>query len=178
MSYQSVLQNSTLPFYPHQLFISPASSRVVDREFGERQIKILSYITTDKGVKDYKDLFEIESSSQKNPEPNSETRSVTPTIIERIGKEDIILPNISNIIDELTKENETFKEINKEKLMNFLSNIIKKLPNLQVESITQTDLRQRIKKIMFVEVLSGILSDLNPKEIRAFKATIKRRKFF
>jgi len=52
-----------------------------------------------------------------------------------------------------------------------------KLPLEQI-SIPEEELTRRIRKIMALEVMSGLLDDLTPEQLEAFETSVKRRPLF
>jgi uncharacterized protein YjgD (DUF1641 family) len=88
------------------------------------------------------------------------------------------LNRISEIVDQLIKLNDVFKELNKKKLMDHLLTLIEKVPQDEFSSITDNELTRRIDKVMAVEAMSGMLNDLTPEQIKSFDAAVKRKKLF
>ena len=182
--YQQISQNNTYPFYPPQLYVSAGSSVIGHSIFEGLGKKTLSskertLPLNEPLSSEHLTLFKgILSSSRESIEPNIETRSVTPFIIESISESSAIISVISETVSELIRENEIFKEINKEKIIILLSDLISQIPKDKLQSVSPNELKKRIEKIMFVEICCGILSDLSPSQIVEFDETIKRRKFF
>jgi len=182
--YQQISQSNTYSFYPTQLYFSAGSSVIGHSIFEGLGKETLS--SKDRALplneplsSEYLTLFRgILSSSRESIEPNIETRSVTPFIIESISESSAIISVISETVSELIREKEIFKEINKDKLINFLSNLVRKFHNDQLKLIISNNLKQKVEKIMLVEIMCGILSDLSPTQIKEFEKATKRRKFF
>ena len=126
----------------------------------------------------YKSLLSIIKTDLSSVYPSFETKSETSLIVEIIEEKGVNIPRLSKIVDRLIKENEAFKIIDKPKLIEFFSDMIKRLPFEQMTFITDDELTQRIEKIIAIEALSGILSDLSPEQIEAFNIAVKRREFF
>jgi len=85
---------------------------------------------------------------------------------------------ISMLINKLVDENNNFMNIDKYRLIESLSNVLKRIPLESVNSITDNELSDRLKKIMLVEVMSKILSDLPEEQVGVFDKNVKRREFF
>jgi len=107
-----------------------------------------------------------------------EVRGENSSLKDNTGIRDAILRSISDIINKLVTDKDVFKKVNKTRLMKFLSDLMKKLPEEQFIDITENELFQRVEKIMLVEATAGMLSDLSPKQLKSFEASIKRRALF
>lgn len=90
---------------------------------------------------------------------------------------DIVMHRISEIVDTLSEDNEIFKKIDKPKLMESLSILVDKAPEKLI-SITDDELRKRIRRIIVIEATAGMLQDLTSEEMKAFKEAVRRRNFF
>ena len=88
-----------------------------------------------------------------------------------------LLRRVSKIIDELIEADGVLKDIDKAVLVESLSPLIEKYREGLV-SLSDDELTQRIEKILLVEVMSGMLSDLTPEQIEAFDDAVKRRALF
>jgi len=88
-----------------------------------------------------------------------------------------VLQNISRICDKLISEEEVFKEIDKSKLLKEISEMLEEIP-LQQMKISECELSERIRKILVVETVFGVVKDLNPQQIKAFDEAVKRRPLF
>lgn len=86
-------------------------------------------------------------------------------------------PRISKIVDKLIEEDEVLRSVDKTQIMESLSDLMEDPPS-DLMSITNDELTQRIERVLLIEAMSGILSDLSPAQMRAFEAAVKRRKFF
>ena len=95
---------------------------------------------------------------------------------EDVEEENMVL-RISEIVDKLIKEDELFKGVDKTKMIESLSPLIKKFHH-ELISVPDDKLIWRIEKVMLVEVMSGMLNDLSPAQMESFEAAVKRRKFF
>ena len=96
---------------------------------------------------------------------------------EAVGHEYPIPPRMSEIVDKLIECNDVFKEVDKPKIIESLSNLMENPPR-ELISITDNELTRRIEKVMLIEAMSGMLNDLSPAQIKSFEAAAKRRRFF
>jgi hypothetical protein len=106
---------------------------------------------------------------------------VTRKILENkpdVDDKDIALYRISKIVDKLVAEKADFKKVDKTRMLQFISNLIKKWSPDKLSSITNDELRQRIEKILLIEATAGILNELSSSQMQSFEAAVKRRKLF
>ncbi|HPB33793.1 MAG TPA: hypothetical protein PLW61_03415 [Caldisericia bacterium] len=80
-----------------------------------------------------------------------------------------LLNKISKIIDELKIEYDIFEDVNKEKVLNEIS----KISSLNLDNISENELVKRIRGILAIEAMSGLLKDLSKKQIEIFNDDIK-----
>lgn len=85
---------------------------------------------------------------------------------------------ISKIIDELIEENEALRALDKDQLIEDLSESTSNFSDAKLASVSDDELRNRLKDIMFMEAMGGLLDDLSPEQIEAFDEAVKRREFF
>lgn len=126
----------------------------------------------EKNLKD-KPLFEIDLSSvQRYFEVKNE-----PSLMEReIRERETVLHCISKLVDRLMEEGgEVFNKLDKSKLIESLFLLVKSISPEALRSISNEELARRIEKIMAIEAMVGLLSDLNPEQIEDFEAALKRR---
>jgi len=90
---------------------------------------------------------------------------------------DAALSRISAIVSELIKTNTLYtEELDKNELMQIFSDLLDRV--VAPEEIISLDgdrLTKRVKGIMAVELLSGMLDDLTPKQIEMFDAAVEGR---
>ena len=88
----------------------------------------------------------------------------------------LLLQKISDIIKKLKKDESVFRNINEHKVLKTISNI---LDNVLVDwdNISDKELIERVKKLLALEVMSGLLEGLSPGELKIFDKSVKRRKF-
>jgi acetyl-CoA carboxylase alpha subunit len=100
-----------------------------------------------------------------------------PIVKEDVAEKDLVLSRTSKIIDKLIEDDEVLKEVDKTKMMESLSALIEKSPQ-KLMSITDDGLTRRIEKTMLIEAMSGMFSGLNPAQMKAYEAAVKRRELF
>jgi len=123
-------------------------------------------------------IFQIDSMSSVNQIPKAiDELFYTKEPSRRYKQSSELLKSIAELIDKLSREDVIFKNINKRKLFQSLSDMITKLPPEQI-SISRDELTKRIEKIMAMEVMYGMLDDLTPEQIKDFDTEVKRRSFF
>ncbi len=88
-----------------------------------------------------------------------------------------MLFKISKIIDKIIKEEDVFKEIDKYNLLKNISKIIYDI-SIEWDKISDKELSERIKRILALEAMSGILKELQPEQIKIFNESVKRRALF
>lgn len=90
-----------------------------------------------------------------------------------------IFEMVSSICDKLTLEEDFLKErqIDKRKLAVTISQILNEIPSEQLK-IPEDELRERITGIVILELVSGILNELTPEQIKDFDEAVKRRPLF
>ena len=89
-----------------------------------------------------------------------------------------IFTRITEIINKLIEEDETFKGLDKKKVEDFLQIIEKNIPSEQLEILSDKELFERVKNALEIELMCGLLSDLTDEQIIAFESAIKRRNLF
>jgi hypothetical protein len=87
------------------------------------------------------------------------------------------LARISTIVDKVFEDSEVYrKEIDRTAFMQYFSNRLENgLVPEEVISITEEELTRWIRQNMAINVLSGLLSDLTPEEMKIFEDAVKRR---
>jgi hypothetical protein len=95
-------------------------------------------------------------------------------LLDRVESEDII-SRISKVIDKVISEDEAFKEIDRTKLLKELSGMI---GEINLHQVSDDELYIRIKKILVLQLIFGILENLTEKQIKAFDGAVKRRSVF
>jgi len=93
---------------------------------------------------------------------------------EKIKK---LLKDISNMIDEIIAREKQFQDVDKEELLNSISNIFNNFTSSQLE-ISREELFKRIENLVALRAAFGILNELSPEDIKDFDRLVKRRPFF
>jgi len=81
------------------------------------------------------------------------------------------LDRISIIINKLQSEEEIFKDIDKNKILKIINE-----SSLNLDNISENELVKRIRGILAIEAMSGLLKDLSEDELKEFDENVKRRK--
>ena len=97
-------------------------------------------------------------------------------LVETIEEHPVPL-RMSRIVDKLIEDDEIFREIDRAKMLETLSTLMENPPP-DLTSISDDKLTQRIRNVMLVEVMSGMLKDLSPAQMESFDESVKRRRFF
>ena len=112
---------------------------------------------------------------------NETHTSTTETAISTYSDDNLrttqLLTQIRILVDRILKEEEIFKTIDKNKLLEEISKIITEL-SPDVVRCSDEELERRIRQIMALEIVSGMLNDLNREQIEIFDETVKRRPLF
>ncbi len=91
-------------------------------------------------------------------------------------KQDIYVSRISKVVDEWMAKDEDYRErLDRRKTIKHLTTLMKKFSLDEFLAIEDEDFKQRIKKLMTNQLVGGMLSDLNPEEMRIFNEAIARR---
>lgn len=123
-------------------------------------------------------VFQIDNMSSVNQILKARDElSNTKEPYRRVIRSDELLESSSQLIDKLIGEENIFQNINKNKLLESLSDMISKIAPEQI-SISEVEFVNRIEKIMALEAMSGILEDFTPEQLDDFETEIKRRPFF
>lgn len=91
--------------------------------------------------------------------------------------EDKTFKRISEIISNLIAKNSVYQErLDQNKMNNLIYNLFTKPDSGDdIDSISQEDLTRRIQKILVIEAMAGLLSDLTPEEMRIFDEAVEGR---
>jgi len=100
-----------------------------------------------------------------------------PIVEEDLAERHFVLSRILRIVDKLTEDDEIFRGVDKTRMMESLSDLIKESPQ-ELMSTTYDELTARIEKVMLIEAMSGMLNDLSPAQMESFEAAVKRRELF
>lgn len=84
---------------------------------------------------------------------------------------------ILKILEKIKDEEEIFKEIDKDQSLKTIIRIIEDV-SLDLTQIDDSELLKRIKRVLALEAMSGILETLEPEQMEVFDKAIKRRPLF
>lgn len=87
------------------------------------------------------------------------------------------LIKISKLIEKIIYKDELFKGIDKHKLLKTISKMLSGI-SVELDEISDEELFERIKRILLLEAMSGILKDLDSQQIALFDEAVKRRPLF
>jgi hypothetical protein len=80
---------------------------------------------------------------------------------------------IMPIVDRLMSERDVYQdELNKTEIVSFLTDMMKCLSPAEFAAVPDSTLKQRIRKLMTLEMVSGMLSDLSPEETEIFDKAV------
>ena len=155
-----------------EVFVGRVETRIgePERSFGEKPIK-----TRPLSVYYLLAIMQTENVSNRYQPPKFETETVlTEENFKKFEK-----TQISGIIDKILDEDKEglLKGIDKHKV---LETILKMVSDISLEwnEISDEEFFERIKRILVLEAMSGILKELEPEQIRIFDEAIKRRPLF
>jgi len=94
------------------------------------------------------------------------------------SRKDFLLMRISNIIDELTKNEKYFAKLDKSNLIKFLFKEMEEILADKLINISNEELSKRIKKIMLIDRVSNLYNNLSREQREHFDEFIVRRKNF
>lgn len=84
---------------------------------------------------------------------------------------DHLFMSIERILDSLLTEEELFNTVDKNKILELIKETINKIPENEIP-LSEEELTKRIRKILALEAMSGILEDLTPEQLEAFESSI------
>ncbi|MFM5890281.1 MAG: hypothetical protein ACKPFD_04125 [Dolichospermum sp.] len=82
---------------------------------------------------------------------------------------------LPEIVTTLIDNNPLYQEnLDREKMIELIKNIFNPAEVPDVNSISQEQLTKRIKSILSLHLVSGMLNDLTPEQMRIFDESVKR----
>ena len=100
-------------------------------------------------------------------------------ILKKIWTEkDNLTSKFHRIVAHITKREKIFKTLDNKKTINQILPIIDSLNDFQIMNLPENELYALIEKIMAVELMSHMMSDLSEEQKNDFRQSIKRREFF
>ena len=88
-----------------------------------------------------------------------------------------IFNRVSKITKNIIAENKELKGIDDITVINNIKKIINDVP-IEFLQVTDDELERRLRKILAVESISGLLSNLTDKQRQDFRNAVERRQFF
>lgn len=90
------------------------------------------------------------------------------------GEKDALIFRISAIIENLIQNDSLFQKLDKAEMIELLTTLFEEgfSPD-QLRAIPDDDLTDRIDSIMAIEVMSGLLDDLTPEQMKIFDAAVE-----
>jgi len=176
MLYEMTSQDveTELPSF-QDVFVGSSREKIDTSEILERRFSSFNI----KPSKDYffyiPNLFsrvQIDYSSSTNQFFESKNETVLTEELFRKEKIREILKDIANMIDEIIHKEERFKEIDKIKLLDSISEILNNF-TLEQLKIPRDELFRRVRKVIILESVFGILNELSPEEIKDFDKIVK-----
>ena len=97
--------------------------------------------------------------------------------MDKVFMEREALPSrISEIVDNLFQGNGLYEDrLDKDKMIQHLVSLFKKLPNEELKMIDDENLLGRIDSILVLEATAGLLNDLTPEQLEIFDAAVEGR---
>jgi len=163
----------TSPLFPAE----STSTELKDIEIGESEVLHLRISEEPLFAFPLSEIMEIETLTSSSQPYEFKTATVFLEEFPKKVKETLLLVKISEMIDKITHEEEIFKGIDKHKLLKTISKMLSDI-SVEWDKISKEELFERIKRILALEAMSGILKDLNPEQIEIFDKAVKRRALF
>lgn len=127
-----------------------------------------------------KPILEIrtENASSMYQPPEFETETAFALEIYRGSEQREVLIKISNMINKIMEEEKAlFEGIDTSKLLRSISKIISET-TIEWDKIPDEVLFERLRRIIAIEAMSGLLKNLTPEEEKTFESAVKRRPLF
>jgi hypothetical protein len=88
-----------------------------------------------------------------------------------------VTARISRIVEELMEKESWFREkLDLEEMVNYVSGLIEEhLSPDELQEIDDEDLSSRIRKVLTLESVSGMLDDFTPEQMEIFDAAVEGR---
>ncbi len=123
-------------------------------------------------------IIQSENVSTEYQPPQFETETaLIDEFANNKSKHDQLSLKISEFVDRLIDTDELFKGIDKDKLLETVFQMLNDVP-VDWNDVSEDELIERIKRILALEAISGILKELNPEQIKTFDEAVKRRHLF
>lgn len=125
----------------------------------------------------FSEVMKIDHLSSRYQHPEFKTETAFTEEVYKKAKQIQRLIRISGIIDKIMCEEEILREMDKHELLKTILEILNKF-HIELDNISDEDLLERIKRVLILEAMSGILKELKPEDINVFDESVKRRKLF
>ena len=122
-------------------------------------------------------IIQSENVSTEYQPPQFETKTALIDEFANKSKHGQLSLKISEIVDRLIDTDELFKGMDKDKLLETVLQMLNDVP-VDRDDVSEDELIERIKRILALEAMSGILKELNPEQIETFDEAVKRRLLF
>jgi len=125
-----------------------------------------------------------QESGNEHGEASEETRlpSESPSDWEEIPSGSLLVTSLEEDIrssfDELCEEHDEFLSIDRQFFIKKCMDLFTELSEEELENLTYVELKNRIEKIGWVEITSGMLSDLSDEEREKYERAKQRRPLF
>ncbi len=87
-----------------------------------------------------------------------------------------VIARVSPIVEKLIQGDSVFKELDKEEIIKLLSILLgENFSPEELRAMSDKNLTHRIKGVMAVEVMSGLVRNFTPEEMAEFNAAVSRK---
>ncbi|MDJ1178309.1 hypothetical protein PJF56_05495 [Roseofilum sp. BLCC_M91] len=88
--------------------------------------------------------------------------------------QDVVISRISEIVDRLFQENEKFRErLEKDEVMSIFSNLLAQVDTQELCAVDESELTDRVERVMVREAVAGTLNELTPEQMAIFDAAVE-----
>lgn len=82
---------------------------------------------------------------------------------------------LTEIVNNLIDHNPLYQEnLDRQKMIEVINNTFNPVKVVDVNSISEEELTKRIKRILSLHLVSGMLNDFTPEQMRMFDESVKR----
>ena len=98
-------------------------------------------------------------------------------MVRQAAIKNVRLDRIAGIVERAIQEDSQFKqELDRDKMISIIySTIEENLSTQQLDAIDDRELARRIKKMLVLELVSGMLDDISPEQMEVFDAAVEGR---
>ncbi len=95
---------------------------------------------------------------------------------EPINKIEIYRSRIAEIIPQLMADEEVYQEeFDLDEIIDYVTGVMSRVPLAKLDAIEDGDLKGRVDRLMALKLVSGMLNDLSPEEMKMFDDAVARR---